>query len=303
MEYVYTISEFIIMVFLYSCIGWLMEVILKFIEYKRFINRGYLIGPYCPIYGVGVGIITITVNHFIRTGNCSEIFLIGMVICGIWEYFISWAMEKLFHARWWDYSQRPMNLNGRIWMGNLIAFGLGSVIICKWMNPKFLGWIEKCPNTVNFISAICIVIVVATDYFISIRLMGTIKEEIDAREEDNSEEISLKVREILKSKSLFIQRISDAYPKFQARPHRLMLQLKAAEKELRLAKQELKKAKQDLEAKQKELKEASKYFKEEVKNVAKNVKIDSDSILEDAKERFEKANEKLRDIKNRLHFH
>ena len=98
MEYIYTISEFIIMVFLYSCVGWLMEVILKFIEYKRFINRGYLIGPYCPIYGVGVGIITLTVDHFIRTGNCSEIFLIGMVICGIWEYFISWAMEKLFHG-------------------------------------------------------------------------------------------------------------------------------------------------------------------------------------------------------------
>ena len=111
-----------------------------------------------------------------------------------------------------------------------------------------------------------------------------------------STEISLKVREILKSKSLLIQRISDAYPKFQARPHRLMLQLKAAEKELKLAKQEL-------EAKQKELKEASKYFKEEVKNAAKNVKIDNDSILKDAKERFEKANEKLRDIKDRLHFH
>lgn len=122
----------VITFFVFSVLGWLMEVMLKYIQFHRFINRGFLIGPYCPIYGCGVVVISVVVGGiFGKHGTYGDIFLAGVVICGALEYFVSWYMEKAFHARWWDYSGKPMNLNGRIWIGNLVLFGLASVIIVK----------------------------------------------------------------------------------------------------------------------------------------------------------------------------
>lgn len=128
--------------FLFSCLGWVMEVTLKYIQFHRFINRGFLIGPYCPIYGWGVVTVTLVVGGLaVRRGTLGETFLAGMVLCGALEYFTSWYMEKRFHARWWDYSQKPMNLHGRIWIGNLLLFGAACVVIVHVIDPAFSdGW-------------------------------------------------------------------------------------------------------------------------------------------------------------------
>ena len=118
------VCRFVVVFFLFAVAGWCMEVTLKFIQFHRFINRGFLIGPYCPIYGWGAVIVTLSVGGLLgQEGSYAEVFLAGLVICGALEYFTSWYMEKMFHARWWDYSQKPMNLHGRIWMGNLLLFG------------------------------------------------------------------------------------------------------------------------------------------------------------------------------------
>ena len=127
------LCQLIVLFFVFSVLGWMMEVTLKYIQYHRFINRGFLIGPYCPIYGSGVVLVTVLVGGLIgiRGGTPGEIFLAGFFICGGLEYFISWYMEKAFHARWWDYSRKPMNLNGRVWIGNLMLFGTsGSLKSC-----------------------------------------------------------------------------------------------------------------------------------------------------------------------------
>ncbi len=85
----------VILFFIYACIGWCMEVTLKFIQYRRFINRGFLIGPYCPIYGWGAVAVTVLVGGMIgREGTISEIFWAGYVLCGVLEYATSWYMEK-----------------------------------------------------------------------------------------------------------------------------------------------------------------------------------------------------------------
>lgn len=136
--------QLVILFFLFSCIGWLMEVLLKFIQYRRFINRGFLIGPYCPIYGIGSVAVTLLVGGLVgREGSVWEIFWAGYVLCGILEYFTSWYMEKCFHARWWDYSNKPMNLHGRIWVGNLLLFGIASVLIVCLIDPLFFLLVKK----------------------------------------------------------------------------------------------------------------------------------------------------------------
>ena len=93
-----TVCTLILMFFVFSCAGWIMEVVLKYFEFHRFINRGFLIGPYCPIYGFGVVAVTVVVGGMVgRHGTLGEVFFAGMVMCGALEYFTSWYMEKMFH--------------------------------------------------------------------------------------------------------------------------------------------------------------------------------------------------------------
>ena len=90
-----------------------MEVIGKLIEKRKFVNRGFLIGPYCPIYGHGAILITILLQKYID--DPIALFIMGVVVCSILEYLTSYFMEKIFHARWWDYSRYKFNINDSIW--------------------------------------------------------------------------------------------------------------------------------------------------------------------------------------------
>lgn len=233
-------AMFVVIFFAFSVAGWCMEVTLKYIQYHRFINRGFLVGPYCPIYGWGAVAVTILVGGVMaRKGTVGETFLAGMFVCGALEYFTSWYMEKVFHARWWDYSQKPMNLHGRIWIGNLLLFGAASVVIVKIIVPWLLRWLGRLAPMAVEIMALVIVVVMAADYTVSHVLMNVVKREIDAQEGDSTEEISRKVRELLKTRGIFLRRIQSAYPTAQARSKRLVTQWKAAKAKLEAAEAEL----------------------------------------------------------------
>ena len=116
------IESTILLFFACACLGWVMEVICQLVQLRRFINRGFLLGPYCPIYGFGAVLICRLLSRF--SGDPLAVFALALIVCGTLEYITSYAMEKLFHARWWDYSQKPFNLNGRVCAGTLIPFGL-----------------------------------------------------------------------------------------------------------------------------------------------------------------------------------
>ena len=117
----------------YSFLGWLMEVIGKLIQLKRFINRGFLIGPYCPIYGCGALLITFLLKKYID--DPFTLFIMAILLCGTLEYLTSYFMEKIYHARWWDYSQRKFNINGRVCLNTIIPFGLLGMFIIYISNP------------------------------------------------------------------------------------------------------------------------------------------------------------------------
>lgn len=240
-------NKLVILFFIFSVLGWMMEVTLKYIQFHRFINRGFLIGPYCPIYGGGVVAVTVLVGGLIGyKGTLIETFFAGFVICGALEYFTSWYMEKLFHARWWDYSQKPMNLYGRIWIGNLILFGIASVIIVKGIAPAYFAWIDKANPQVVTIIAMIIIVVILTDAIVSHFLLNIVKTEIDNTQGDDTEEISKDIHALLSNRSLLIRRIHEAYPNLEARPTRLTGRLKQAKKELAMIKKELKQKRSDL---------------------------------------------------------
>ena len=100
-------TTYFLLFIIYAFLGWVMEVTAKLIQYKRFINRGFLVGPYCPIYGFGAVLITILLERYLY--DPVILFVMAIVTCATLEYLTSWIMEKLFKARWWDYSNRKFN--------------------------------------------------------------------------------------------------------------------------------------------------------------------------------------------------
>lgn len=229
MDYLY---KLVLIFFFYSFLGWIIEVTLKYAQYHRFINRGFLIGPYCPIYGSGVALATF-LNDMLAPLESSfgTSFLISFVFCGLLEYLTSYFFEKKYHARWWDYSQKPMNLNGRVWIGNLVLFGLAGMIITRVLNPIFFGFIDSLNPKIIYILAGTLSVIFLSDYIFSRFIMGLLKKVVESSEADNSEAIAKEVRELLKDKNLLYSRIVDAYPNVQFRTNKVKERLEKIKEE------------------------------------------------------------------------
>lgn len=186
----------------------------KLVEYKRFINRGFLIGPYCPIYGWGAVAITFLLYRY--SYDPLVLFVMTIITCGILEYLTSYVMEKLFKARWWDYSRRKFNLNGRVCLGTIIPFGVFGLILTYLTNPFFVNLLNRVDiHTLNSIAIVFIAIYVIDNVISGIVIFGFRKTAMQVEREgkqDNTEQITKKVREILISRSWAYKRLINAYP-------------------------------------------------------------------------------------------
>lgn len=125
--------ELILYFTIYSFLGWLSETIYCFIIDKKFTYRGFLYGPVCPIYGFGAIIVLVALDGV--KDNILFVFLGGMILASILEYITSYVLEKLFHMKWWDYSNYKFNINGRVCLLNSTLFGLLSVFIVEVLQP------------------------------------------------------------------------------------------------------------------------------------------------------------------------
>jgi len=218
----------VLLFFTFSFLGWCVEVALKYRQYHRFINRGFLAGPWLPIYGSGATLITVGVGLLPRAeASYGATFLISFVLCGAVEYAVSWFMEKRFHARWWDYSQKPMNLNGRVWIGNLMLFGLGGVLIVKLLNPLFFGLFARMTLRAREILAGLLTAVIAADFAMSHVVLKLVKTGVEKSEADNTEEINREIRRLLSDRSVFHKRFADAYPEVVYRTERIAARMEA----------------------------------------------------------------------------
>ena len=121
----------------YSLVGWIWETAYCSVKNGHFINRGFLRGPLCPVYGFGGMLIMYLLQPWAHTWI--PLFLASMVIVSVLEYFTSWLLEKLFHTRWWDYSNRKFNLHGRIFLGGAICFGVMGTLVAHFLHP----WLES----------------------------------------------------------------------------------------------------------------------------------------------------------------
>lgn len=128
------IIKYILLFFFYSAAGWCLETTYCSIGEKRFINRGFLTGPLCPIYGTAALVLIILIYNPFKD-NMLVVFLLGIVLCDIVEFFTSLIMEKLFAARWWDYTYELFNLSGRICLKHSLYWGVISIAFVKVIHP------------------------------------------------------------------------------------------------------------------------------------------------------------------------
>ena len=148
--------------FTYSFLGWVCECIYCSIPAKKFINRGFLAGPYCPIYGCGALLVLYLLKPFLYQPLL--LFIMGMIVTSFLEYFTSWIMELLFHTKWWDYTNYRFNIHGRVCLRNSFLFGIMSLVVCYIVHPSIIHIANMIPDFIKWITNGLMMIIFAYDF-------------------------------------------------------------------------------------------------------------------------------------------
>ena len=164
---------------IYSFLGWCTEVAYAAVCKGRVVNRGFLNGPVCPIYGFGILAVFGTINTGLsRFGTGSSytnlllIFLCGMALTTMIELFGGWALDRLFHASWWDYSDKPFNFHGYICLQFSLLWGIGIVLVVEVLHPLIAATFDRIlPETVGWPLMYFLYIVYASDTMLSVMIM------------------------------------------------------------------------------------------------------------------------------------
>lgn len=137
-------QQTILLFFLYAFMGWGCEVAFAACKQGRFVNRGFLNGPVCPIYGFGVIGVVLALRPV--ANSLPLLYLGSVLLTTAIEFVTGWALERLFHARWWDYSEMPLNIMGYVCMLFSMIWGLACMVIVKWVHPVFEHGARAFPN-------------------------------------------------------------------------------------------------------------------------------------------------------------
>ena len=168
--------DYLIYFFIYAFIGWVVEVSYHAVTKGKFINRGFLAGPYCPIYGFGA----ISVIYFltdIAEKNKMVLFLGSMFIATIIEYIAGFLLEKIFHERWWDYSDRRLNIGGYVCLEFSVIWGMFCFLLYEAVHPMIRKMVSLIPERVSLYLGIGLVIIMTIDLIATINtLIGLNKE-------------------------------------------------------------------------------------------------------------------------------
>lgn len=215
--YMKTICYYFLLFMTYSILGWILEVSCKLVEKKKFINRGFLIGPYCPIYGWGALIMTLLLKKYLN--DIFTLFIMNILICSILEYFTSYFLEVIFKARWWDYSNKKFNINGRICLETMIPFGLFGLLVMYVINPIIFNILNMIPISIIYFISIVLFLLLLIDTITSYSIITKIKN-INKKtqshillKKDNTEKITLLVKkELLNSHNKYYNRLINSFP-------------------------------------------------------------------------------------------
>ena len=204
---------------IYSVIGWLYETILCSVRERHFVYRGFLFGPYCPIYGWGALLILLFLG---KIQHVVPLFFAGALLTCSLEYVTGWAMEAMFHAKWWDYSHMRFHIHGRVCLLGAVAFGSFAVLHVKYLHP----FVSSCtalipPAALHAITALLFILYLV-DNIVTFRGFGgfdkklrTLSEELKKQKGKVADSASLAMAGFFKSLNRHERRMIRAFPKFR----------------------------------------------------------------------------------------
>lgn len=207
------IQEVVSLFFIYSFLGWVIEITYVSILNKKFTDRGFLIEPICPIYGVSCVLLTYLFSNLKQ--NYLLVFLLSTVICTIIEYITGFILEKVFRTKWWDYSRLKFNINGRICLRNSILFGFLGTIVISVVSPYFQKMLKSIPNNILIIILAFLSIVFLLDFIISSIIVHKIKVRAKEIPQNNKKELNEQVKEYIIKDSILYKRVIRAFNDFK----------------------------------------------------------------------------------------
>lgn len=200
---------------LYSILGYLAEIAFCSLVSKKFVyDRGFLIGPYLPIYGTGAILITLFLGKY--HGDIITLFIMSAFYCSVLEYLTSLVMEKIFHLRWWDYSEKKFNLNGRVCLENSFLFGIGGLVIIQVIDPILLNFVYGLSEVTLYILSTILLLIYSADVFLTLKIMFGMKRNVGKLEgKDATDQIKKEVRIFLSKHNYLTTRLIRSFPNME----------------------------------------------------------------------------------------
>lgn len=229
-------DQLIIFYFLMSVLGWVWESIYCTLNRRAWQNRGFLYGPLCPIYGWG-GLMAYLAYWGSSQGwwpqlNGWHVFGLGFIASMVLEYPTSWLLEKLFHARWWDYSNLPLNLQGRTSVPTSLAFGLGALLILYVLIPWYQGWYPHLDQVWASLLSYVLVGLHSGDLTLTITRLTDFQQRLDELEDALQSQMTERVDRLLQAQSSLQSSVIQRVVSFSMSERRnaLALRIKEAKK-------------------------------------------------------------------------
>lgn len=221
------LCRYFIWFMLYSCAGWIYESIVCSIDEKKLINRGFLNGPYCPIYGAGALLDIALLGHI---ENVAVLFFAGLLLTGVLEYFTSWLLEKLFHAQWWDYSEWKFNINGRVCLAGAVVFGFMSVVVIKIVHPFVEAKTAEFSDTAVVAAAVCLAVVIIADTVYTLMKFKDFNKKLEQLHSYIAEAVAVQTEAIGRAKNQIME--SEAFKKFRLKAEHFKKKLNFQERRI-----------------------------------------------------------------------
>ena len=177
----FSFYELLWIFFLYAFLGWCTEVIFAAVKTGEFVNRGFLLGPVCPIYGLGVAFVLLLLMPLQE--NLLILYAGSVVITSALEYLVGWLAEKLLHQRLWDYSDMPFNLKGYICLAFSLVWGVACVLVVRVIQPLIMGLIHWLPHTLGLVLLALFSATFLTDLILTCAAAAKLPRQIRAAEE------------------------------------------------------------------------------------------------------------------------
>ncbi len=162
----YTVFQLLELFLIYSFLGWCVEVCFVAVTSGQVVNRGFLNGPVCPIYGVGMLGVLLLLEPL--ADNWVLMFLLGMALCSLVEFLGGWLLERIFHTRWWDYSDKPFNLHGYICLGISLLWGLAVVFVVHLVHPLIFSLVCLLPHLLAVILTAVLYALFLADFIVTL---------------------------------------------------------------------------------------------------------------------------------------